>query len=142
MPAAQLRYHELHIGAHVERAANQVSFDVASTEAVRLVGPRYEGEWIVSPDACSAGTVALQASPRPALVIFHCPPEEAVVLCRGCSPSVDGRYHGPDEFPSFPMTGFQREVQFVLKAARYRDRTIRAVVNPGRNELDARMVPR
>jgi hypothetical protein len=33
-------------------------------------------------------------------------------------------------------------VQFVLKAARYRDRTIRAVVNPGRNELDARMIPR
>lgn len=142
MPAAQLRYHELRIGTHVEPAAAQVSFDLAAAQSVRLVGPRYEGEWTVSPDACATGTVPLHATPRPAVVIFHCPPEDAVVRCRGCSPAVDAKYHGPDEFPSFPMTEFQREVEFVLKAAHYRDRTIRAVVDPGRNEIDARMVPR
>jgi hypothetical protein len=109
---------------------------------VRLVGPRYEGQWTLSPDACAAGIVPLQATPLPALIIFHCPPEEAVVLCRGCAPSVDGRYYGADEFPPFPMTGFRREVELVLKSAHYVDRTIRAVVNPGRNEIDARMAPR
>jgi hypothetical protein len=135
MPAGQLRY-------HVEPAAAKVSFPLEGDEAVRLVGPRYAGEWIVSTAACAAGTVPLQASPLPALVIFHCAPEVAAVLCRGCSPAVDGRYHDADEFPAFPMTGFRREVQFVLKAARYQDRTIRAVVNPGRNEFDGRLVPR
>ena len=142
MPAAQLRYHELRIGTHVEPAAAQVSFEIDGEAALELVGPRYEGRWTISPDACAAGIVSLQAKPLPALVIFHCPPEEAVVMCRGCAPSVDGRYHGADEFPAFPMSGFQREVEFVLKSARYRERTIRAVVNPGRNEIDGRMAPR
>src|SRR5690606_1754430 len=141
MPVAQLRYHELRIGKRVEPAAPQLSFDVEEEQTVELVGPRYAGRWIVSPDACAAGIVPLQARPLPALVIFHCPPEEAVVLCRGCSPSVDGRYHAADEFPSFPMTDFRREVEFVLKSARYRDRTIRAVLNPGRNEIDGKMTP-
>jgi hypothetical protein len=142
MPVGQLRYHELQIGDRVEVASAKMSFELAATESVRLTGPRYGGQWFVSPDACAAGPVQLRATPLPALVIFHCPPEEAVVMCRGCSPAVDGQYHGADEFPAFPMTDFRREVQFVLKAARYRERTIHVVVNPGRNEFDGRLSPR
>lgn len=142
MPAAQLRYHELRIGEQLEPAAARVSFELAAERTVRLIGPRYRGDWTVSPDACAAGPVVLRATPLPALVIFHCPPEDAVVMCRGCSPDVDGRYHGAEEFPAFPMTEFQREVQFVLKAAHYEGREVRVVVNPGRNEIDARLRPR
>lgn len=147
MPVSVMPHHQLGIGGREVRALrsrislNSLPMGEGSTR-LRVLGPRYAGQRMVSAEECREGAVVrLQARPLPARLAFPCAPRGLTLVCPDCPGAAGQGVHLAEDFPAVLMSSFSLEVDVLFRAPGFRRQTRRIQLHPGPNRVHVQLEP-
>lgn len=144
IPVSVMPHHRLRIGAQEERTlASRISLRMGpGSTRLRVLGPRYAGERVVSAEECREGAVVrLRARPLPARVAFPCAPKGLTVACPDCPGASGQGVRLAKDFPPVVMSSFSREIELLFRAPGFRRQTRRVQLHPGPNKVHVQLEP-
>lgn len=144
MPVSVMPHHRLGVGTEQERPlASRMPIQLGEGSArLRVIGPRYRGERVVSAQECGPGAVVqLEVEPLPARIDFPCAPDGLTIACTNCADEVGARVYLPEDFPPLLMSSFSREVELLLRAPGFRRETRTVQLHPGPNRVHVQLRP-